>query len=235
MKVLLVMALVFGGDGAGRIVALDIRVGLSFPPLAHSVPALPHSFPPLAKGGLGGVGTHSPDIVLALHAMETVPESVRGRVIGEAETTPPDPPFARGGKQGVRGPVIDWAGSTPPDPPFARGGKQGVRGPVIDWAGSTPPDPPFARGGKQGVRGPVIEGLASRAVASPPSPVAEALRQGKYPWYDADHDRVKPVWPPRISWLNWLGKQISSILDAIGRFFDRFNLGGAGNSSIPGR
>ena len=198
---------------------------------------------------------HSPDIALALHAMETDPETVRGRVIGDAETTPPDPPFARGEGEAGR-----WRSAIENSLPPCGGGLGWGAVPTrailtsLSPDADPPPQPSPTRGegagslpGRQGedeashfgkrwvgeASPSGLTGLASRAVAPPPSPVAEALRQGKYPWYDADNDRVKPVWPPRISWLTWIRKKISSILDAIGRFFDRLKF--SGNLSIPGR
>jgi hypothetical protein len=66
------------------------------------------------------------------------------------------------------------------------------------------------------------------------SPVKEALRKGSYPWYDAQADRLQPVWPPRISWLNWLSKRIEAILDAIDRFLRRLHLGSMPGDGISG-
>jgi hypothetical protein len=65
------------------------------------------------------------------------------------------------------------------------------------------------------------------------SPAREALREGQYPWYDDKADRVRPVWPIKVSWLDWLGKRIEAIGKAIARFLDRFKFGGGG-LSIPG-
>jgi hypothetical protein len=39
-----------------------------------------------------------------------------------------------------------------------------------------------------------------------PAPVREALARGRYPWYDARADTVKPVWPPREWNLDWLDR-----------------------------
>ena len=66
------------------------------------------SFPPLVKGGLGGMGTHTSDFG---NGFSTAPdgcykarprtdnEPSRSPVISSAEPTPPIPPFARGGKK----------------------------------------------------------------------------------------------------------------------------------------
>ena len=67
-----------------------------------------------------------------------------------------------------------------------------------------------------------------------PEPIKDALREGKYPWYDSRTGRVKPVWPVRISWLEWLRERIRSLLKRIGKFFDGFGSGGGGGASIAG-
>jgi hypothetical protein len=41
---------------------------------------------------------------------------------------------------------------------------------------------------------------------NPPAPVQDALGKGKYPWYDARTDAVKPLWPPREPDLDWLDR-----------------------------
>jgi hypothetical protein len=58
-----------------------------------------------------------------------------------------------------------------------------------------------------------------------PGPVREALKEGGYPWYDGDADRLRPIWPLRMSWLKWLGDRMRGALDAIGRFFKRLGFG----------
>jgi hypothetical protein len=50
-------------------------------------------------------------------------------------------------------------------------------------------------------------------------PVREALRQGSYPWYDSDADRVRPIWAPRLTWIKWLLDKVESMGKAINRFF----------------
>jgi hypothetical protein len=53
------------------------------------------------------------------------------------------------------------------------------------------------------------------------SQVGQALRDGRYPWYDSETDRLKPVWPAQTSWMKWLGRKVKSIFDRIERFFER--------------
>ena len=59
---------------------------------------------------------------------------------------------------------------------------------------------------------PLVKGGLGGVVPAQPtvSPIKEALRDGKYPWYDSRADRVQPVWPVRISWLERLGERTSS-------------------------
>ena len=64
--------------------------------------------------------------------------------------------------------------------------------------------------------------------------VTEALKEGNYPWYDAGADRLKPVWPPRVRWLERLGERSRKIFEAFGRFLSRFKLGGIGRAPISG-
>jgi hypothetical protein len=64
------------------------------------------TFPPLVKGGPGEVGT------LASRIVDRFPLFVRG---SEIRSKWGDRPFEI--------PVIGYAGTTPPNPPFARGGK----------------------------------------------------------------------------------------------------------------
>jgi Domain of unknown function (DUF4129) len=63
------------------------------------------------------------------------------------------------------------------------------------------------------------------------SPIKEALKDGKYPWYDSRADRVQPVWPVRISWLERCGERIDSFFRRIGKFFDKFRFGGSDSAS----
>jgi hypothetical protein len=51
------------------------------------------------------------------------------------------------------------------------------------------------------------------------SPVRQALREGSYPWYDPESDRVKPVG------LSWLSERLAQWGKAIGRFLDRLHFG----------
>jgi hypothetical protein len=87
-------------------------------------------------------------------------------------------------------------------------------------------------GNEQGVKAPAV-GTSAPAPATH-SPVREALRAGKYPWYDAGADRVQPVWPARLSWLKWLDKKFRTFFDAIARFFYRFKIGPRGGFPISG-
>jgi len=89
----------------------------------------------------------------------------------------------------------------------------GTSGRAVDAA--APQDPPHARAGTD----------ADHA-SSAQSPVKDALRDGSYPWYDPDTDRVRPIWPPRRPWLKWLGDRIERMLKAINRFLKRLNFGG---------
>ena len=55
--------------------------------------------------------------------------------------------------------------------------------------------------------------------------VKQALRDGTFPWYDADTDQLRPVWGPNVSWLKAIGKYIRSIFDRLGKFLDSLSLG----------
>jgi hypothetical protein len=57
-------------------------------------------------------------------------------------------------------------------------------------------------------------------------PVKGALKDGGYPWYDPDADRVRPVWTPQHSWLKWIGDRVERAFKAIDEFLKRLNLGG---------
>jgi hypothetical protein len=37
------------------------------------------------------------------------------------------------------------------------------------------------------------------------------MKKGSYPWYDAQADRVRPVWPPRPPKLDWLERLLRSL------------------------
>jgi hypothetical protein len=93
------------------------------------------------------------------------------------------------------------------------------------------PFPAYGKGGAAGV-------VPAQPTASP---IKEALRDGKYPWYDSRADRLRPVWPVRISWVEELRERIASFFRWIGRFFDRFHFGrsdsassGSGAASVVG-
>jgi hypothetical protein len=78
------------------------------------------------------------------------------------------------------------------------------------------------RGGRPGV---ALSGLVAADLDPTAKPVQQALRHGKYPWYDAEADRLSPVWPTRISWLKWLTARVNSFFDGIGKFFDNIQFG----------
>jgi len=58
------------------------------------------------------------------------------------------------------------------------------------------------------------------------SPVRDALREGRYPWYDPATDRLRPIWPPKRTWVKWLGDRVENSFKAIGRFLRPFNFSG---------
>ncbi len=66
---------------------------------------------------------------------------------------------------------------------------------------------------------PPNSGAQSAGPEAAAGPVREALRQGAYPWYDSDADRVRPIWAPRLSWVKWLLDKVESMGKAIDRFF----------------
>jgi hypothetical protein len=74
-------------------------------------------------------------------------------------------------------------------------------------------------------------GIAQSEPGPTASQIKEALKDGKYPWYDPRADRVQPV---RISWLERLGERISAFFRRIGKFFDRFHFGGSDRASGAG-
>ena len=77
-------------------------------------------------------------------------------------------------------------------------------------------------------------GMAMRDLDPPSGTVQEALREGSYPWYDSRADRVRPVWPIRISWLKWLTRRVNSFFDRIGKFLDRLKFGGGDGIALAG-
>jgi Domain of unknown function (DUF4129) len=66
------------------------------------------------------------------------------------------------------------------------------------------------------------------------SSVREALRDGKFPWYDSGADRVQPVWPLRISWLERLGDRVEAFFRWLGSFFDGAGSGRGVGAPIAG-
>jgi hypothetical protein len=69
---------------------------------------------------------------------------------------------------------------------------------------------------------------------NPPGSAREALRDGSYPWYDSEADRLRPIWPRRVPWMKWLRQKFERVADAIDRFFRRFKLGGSMKGSVVG-
>jgi hypothetical protein len=69
---------------------------------------------------------------------------------------------------------------------------------------------------------------------SPADPVQRGLRAGSYPWYDPQADRVRPVWPTRISWLKWLTTRIKSFFDRIGKVLDNWQFGRVNGIGLAG-
>ncbi len=71
--------------------------------------------------------------------------------------------------------------------------------------------------------------------------VREALRSGRYPWYDADTDQVRPVLARKPGWLKSVGAQIEklgkwvvSVLESIGNFLTRHAPGRAPGLAASG-
>ncbi len=62
----------------------------------------------------------------------------------------------------------------------------------------------------------------------------KALKEGNYPWYDSKADRIQPVWPVRISWLEWLNERVDRFFRSLWKFFDKFKLGQMRGSSLAG-
>jgi hypothetical protein len=201
-------------------------------------------FPPLVKGGFGGVVpaesiTRLPKSVLAARkGGETagVHDAIMCRAVKELS----DPPlwFARPRCEErechSRSPRC---ASPPPLTPPSQGGERSALRPqhFPGWLH------PIRLGSKYLFRTqPVsiglvkIFGISQRDFDSTESPIKDALRDGKYPWYDSRSDRLQPVWPIRVSWLERLGERIASIFRRIAKFFDRFHFGGSGAASAVG-
>ncbi len=79
-----------------------------------------------------------------------------------------------------------------------------------------------------------ILGIAQSDPGPTDSPTKEALRDGKYPWYDSRADRLQPVWPVRLSWLEWFVERVGSVFRRINKFFERFHFRGNGSTSVAG-
>jgi Domain of unknown function (DUF4129) len=71
---------------------------------------------------------------------------------------------------------------------------------------------------------PGLEAGAALPQAPGTDAVRQGLREGEFPWYDSDADRVRPVWAPRGSWAKWLQERFDRVLDAIRRFFKSLGL-----------
>jgi hypothetical protein len=56
--------------------------------------------------------------------------------------------------------------------------------------------------------------------------VQRALREGHYPWYDPDNDRVRPVWPAKRPWVKWLRERVENVYKRIDKLFQRFSFRG---------
>lgn len=54
------------------------------------------------------------------------------------------------------------------------------------------------------VEGSAEAGRVPGAGIDPNDPIRSALAKGGYPWYDAEADAVRPVWPPREPDFSWL-------------------------------
>jgi hypothetical protein len=144
-------------------------------------------------------------------------------------TPGPSPRWGEGDRTtrglGLQNPIIGSNGRTAPTAHFARRGQLGA-----DASSSVlhPAALPLALARDQG------PGVLADRPASAAGPAREALREGSYPWYDSEADRVRPVWPQQLSWAKWLGKKLERIGDAINRFFRRFNLGRSGRAGGAG-
>jgi Domain of unknown function (DUF4129) len=82
----------------------------------------------------------------------------------------------------------------------------------------------------------VSDSLA-RPAGKPPAaagPVDRALREGRYPWYDGEADELRPVWPTKIGWLDWVIKRLDAVKRAIGKLLSRLNFGGTRGISVSG-
>jgi Domain of unknown function (DUF4129) len=94
------------------------------------------------------------------------------------------------------------------------------------------PPHPLHNPSERGVFGHLhLIGIAQSEPGPTENPIREALKDGKYPWYDPRADRVQPVWPVRISWLERLGERTYAFYRRIRKFFDRFHFGGSDRAS----
>lgn len=79
---------------------------------------------------------------------------------------------------------------------------------------------------------PATQTAASGDEGGDPGLAREAIKDGGYPWYDAEADRIRPVWPARNAWLKELDDRIEKISLAIARWLNRL-FGGFGSGGSP--
>jgi hypothetical protein len=77
-----------------------------------------------------------------------------------------------------------------------------------------------------------VPGAKSDALSA--AAVRKGLREGGFPWYDSEADRVRPVWAPRMSWLKSLRERLDRVMDAIDRFFESLGFGNSRGGGIRG-
>jgi hypothetical protein len=75
------------------------------------------------------------------------------------------------------------------------------------------------------------DGLETEARTDPVKP---ALREGSYPWYDPDTDRVKPIWMAKRPWQKWIGQQLENLAKAFEKFLSRFHFGRLSGGGVSG-
>jgi Domain of unknown function (DUF4129) len=82
-----------------------------------------------------------------------------------------------------------------------------------------------------------VSGSQARPAGKPSAaaaPVERALREGRYPWYDSEADKLRPVWPTRLGWLDWVMKRVDALFRAIGKLLSRINFGRSRGISVSG-
>jgi hypothetical protein len=70
--------------------------------------------------------------------------------------------------------------------------------------------------------------------ATQADPVKPALREGSYPWYDPDTDRVKPIWRAKRPWQKWIGQRLENLAKAVEKFLSRFRFGRLSGGGVSG-